>query len=234
MEAQAPTRGGGGGGWKSSDLRMALGVCYLSPMHDLPCNSHRRTGARGTGDQMLRLGALVILVALCAAPAQGQARRTVSLGIQFVAVGTEHLLTTPSAVVGSAYSLNAGFGADVALSLGGRWSLVGEEDFIRSGGSWQNQLTVGPRFRLLSGPGWRLDASAQPGVFFGDLCQCATFGGFGTTVASFALYAGVSAARRLSRRWIWRLGVGDLFLLSPQGNFGGSNLELATGVAFRF
>lgn len=191
-------------------------------------------GAGSSHSPRFPLAALAIVVALGAVPAHGQARRSVTLGIQLVAVGTVHPVTTPSAVVGSANSLNAGFGADVAFAVHGRWSLTGAEDFIRSGGSWQNQLTFGPRVRLFSGRAWRLDASAQPGVFFGDLCQCATFGGFGTTITSFALYAGVSAAHRLGRRWTWRSGVGDLFLLRPQGNFGGSNLELATGLAFRF
>jgi hypothetical protein len=198
----------------------------------------RRAGAgggHGGHGPRLRLPVLAMVVALGAVSAQGQSPRRVAVGIQLVAVGTTHPVTTPSAVVGSAYSLNAGFGAVVTFAVHGRWSLTGTEDFIRSDGSWQNQLTFGPRFRLFSGRAWRLNASAQPGVFFGDLCQCGTFGGAASaTIASFALYAGVSAARRLGRRWTWRAGVGDIFLLSPQGNFGGSNLELATGLAFRF
>lgn len=175
----------------------------------------------------LFLGVTVLLVlVLGALPVFGQSLWQPTLGVQFVSLGE-----TPQVV---SVTLDRGFGARLTLPLRGRWSLAANGDFIRADGAWLQEFTFGPRFRVANGRRWAVFASAGPGLLHGGLCACGFIDGGTPSASDFVVDFGGGFEARLARRWVWQAGVGDLVIHNPGGNFHSNNLQLSTGIAFRF
>lgn len=150
---------------------------------------------------------------------------TVSVG--FVSLQTN---TPQSAALRRFYS---GLKIGATLRLRGRWSLDGEADFFSTpvSGGLQETL-VGVRYQVAARRRWAFYLAARPGWLY--------VSGFGEAFFpigpefNFVLDLGASAELTLSRRWLWRVQGGDLVIRDPSTFFPAGNLELSTGVAYRF
>ncbi|MGH9507565.1 MAG: hypothetical protein ACRD13_11625 [Terriglobales bacterium] len=172
---------------------------------------------------------------LGALPVFGQSLWQPTLGVQFVSIGeTQQVVSVSEGPIGTALSLDPGFGARLTLPLRGRWSLAANGDFIRADGAWLQEFTFGPRFRVANGRRWAVFASAGPGLLHGGLCDCAFINGGVPSASDFVVDLGGGFEARLARRWVWQAAVDDLVIHNPGGNFHSNNLQLSTGIAFRF
>ena len=194
--------------------------------------------------------------------ARAQVWRRVTLGIQFVGMRGRQPLPPVAVFFPPPFNVYAfrtsegfysGFGARITVRLVGRLGLDAEWDRFPSQGPADAKVRlgedwVGPRFRVLGGPrGWALFADARLGRLWMHLPSY-PYGpvayGPGLSVPSppqnfLAWNVGGTLERHLVGGFLWRasaedvvLGAGGTFTNGPP--LPGRNLQVSTGVAYRF
>ncbi len=152
--------------------------------------------------------------------------------------------------LGTCECFYSGFGARITVRLVGRLGLDAEWDRFPSQGAENAKARlgeewVGPRFRVLGGPrGWALFGDARLGQLWihPPLYEFGPAGvqTFPSTPQDFFAWSfGGTLERHLVGGFLWRasaedvvLGAGGAFTNGPP--LPGSNLQVSTGVAYRF